>query len=44
MKNTVELGSVAMICMPSFKIGSGISKLIRVDTQTTGNMSSIEQF
>jgi hypothetical protein len=35
MKNAVEMGSCAMICIPSFiKIGSAIQKLIRGDTQT----------
>jgi hypothetical protein len=35
MKYAVEMGLVAMIYVPSFiKIGSGIQKLIRWDTQT----------
>jgi hypothetical protein len=35
MKYAVEIGSGAMIHIPSFiKIGSGIQKLIRGDTQT----------
>jgi hypothetical protein len=35
MKYAVQMGSGAMICVPSFiKIGSGIQKLIRGDTQT----------
>jgi hypothetical protein len=35
MKYAVEMGSGAMVYVPSFiKIGSGIQKLIRVDTQT----------
>jgi hypothetical protein len=35
MKYAVEMGSGAMIYIPSFiKIGSGIQKLIRGDTQT----------
>jgi hypothetical protein len=35
MKYAVDMGSVAMIYVPSFiKIGSGIQKLIREDTQT----------
>jgi hypothetical protein len=34
MKYVVEIGSGAMIYIPSFiKIGSGIQKLIRGDTQ-----------
>jgi hypothetical protein len=37
MKCAVEMGSGAMIYIPSFiKIGSGIHKLIREDTQTHG--------
>jgi hypothetical protein len=35
MKHTVEMDSDAMICMPNLiKIGSGIQKLIRGDSQT----------
>jgi hypothetical protein len=35
MKHVVEMGSVAMICIPSFiKIGSAIQKLIWGDIQT----------
>jgi hypothetical protein len=35
MKYDVEMGSAAMIYIPIFmKIGSGIQKLIGVDTQT----------
>jgi hypothetical protein len=35
MKYVVEMGSVTMIYIPSFiKIGSGIRKLIRGDSQT----------
>jgi hypothetical protein len=35
MKYAVEMGSGAMIYIPSFiKIGSGIQKLTRGDTQT----------
>jgi hypothetical protein len=35
MKYAVEMGSCAMIYLPSFiKIGSGIRKLIRGDTHT----------
>jgi hypothetical protein len=35
MKYAVEMGSGAMIYIPSFiKIGSGIQKLIREDTHT----------
>jgi hypothetical protein len=35
MKYSLEMGAVAMICIPSFiKIGSGIKMLIRRDTQT----------
>jgi hypothetical protein len=35
MRYAVEMGSGAMICIPSLiKIGSGIQKLIRGDTQT----------
>jgi hypothetical protein len=34
-KYAIEMGSVAMIYVPSFvKIGSGIQKLLRGDTQT----------
>jgi hypothetical protein len=35
MKYAVEMGSSAMVYIPSFiKTGSGIQKLIRGDTQT----------
>jgi hypothetical protein len=35
MKYAVEMGSVSMIYIPSFvKIGSGIQKLVGVNTQT----------
>jgi hypothetical protein len=35
MKYTTEMGSGAMVYIPSFtEIGSGIQKLIRGDTQT----------
>jgi hypothetical protein len=39
MKYTVEMGSGAMIYIPSFiKIGSGIEKLIEGDSLTQDNM------
>jgi hypothetical protein len=37
MKRAVEMGSVVTICISSFiKTGSGIQKLIWVDSQTHG--------
>jgi hypothetical protein len=40
MKYAVEMGSDAMICIPSFiNIGSGIQKLIRGDSQTNRHIS-----
>jgi hypothetical protein len=43
MKYAVEMGSVAMIYIPSFmKIGSGIQKLIRGDSQTHRHTESME--
>jgi hypothetical protein len=41
MKYVVEMGSGAMIYIPSFiKIGSGIQKLIRGDTETGSKVIS----
>jgi hypothetical protein len=43
MKYAVEMGSVAVICMRSLiKIGSGIQKLIRGDTQTQRHRRSLK--